>query len=64
MSLSIEALRRRPALKVPFTSGYARNAIVHDGRLDPGVNLITKPFGYEALADKLRNVLDEIASPR
>ena len=36
--LADEALRRRPDLKVLFTSGYARNAIVHNGRLDPGVN--------------------------
>lgn len=39
-------------LKVLFTTGYARNAIVHDGRLDPGVQLITKPFTYAALASK------------
>jgi PAS domain S-box-containing protein len=57
--LADEALRRRPALKVLFTSGYARNAIVHHGRLDPGVQLITKPFAFSALAIKIRAVLDE-----
>jgi PAS domain S-box-containing protein len=57
--LADEALRRRPALKVLFTSGYARNAIVHHGRLDPGVQLITKPFAFAALAAKVRSVLDE-----
>jgi CheY-like chemotaxis protein len=57
--LADEALRRRPALKVLFTSGYARNAIVHHGRLDPGVHLITKPFTFSALAAKIRGVLDE-----
>jgi PAS domain S-box-containing protein len=42
-----EAARKlRPTLKVMFTTGYARNAIVHGGRLDPGVELLTKPFGY------------------
>jgi hypothetical protein len=48
---------------VLFTTGYARNAIVHDGRLDPGVHLITKPFTMDALADKLRDVLDDAPSP-
>jgi PAS domain S-box-containing protein len=52
------ALRIRPDLKVLFTTGYARNAIVHQGRLDPGVELIVKPFTYEALATKLRQMLD------
>jgi len=61
--LSDEARRRRPDLKVLFTTGYARNAIVHDGRLDPGVQLITKPFTYAGLAAKLRDVLDARAGP-
>jgi len=54
--LADEARRRRPALKVLFTNGYARNAIVHHGRLDPGLDLIVKPFDYAALAAKLRAV--------
>ncbi len=48
----------RPALKVLFTSGYTENAIVHNGRLDPGVELLSKPYGREHLAAKLRRVLD------
>jgi PAS domain S-box-containing protein len=52
------ALQLRPDLKVLFTTGYARNAIVHQGRLDPGVELIVKPFTYAALAAKLRQMLD------
>jgi PAS domain S-box-containing protein len=56
--LADAARQRRPGLRVLFTSGYARNAIVHDGRLDPGVVLITKPFTYAALASKIRDVLD------
>jgi PAS domain S-box-containing protein len=48
----------RPGLPVLFTTGYARNAIVHSGRLDPGVQLITKPFDRQALATRLREVLD------
>jgi signal transduction histidine kinase/DNA-binding response OmpR family regulator len=50
-------------LKVLFTTGYARNAIVHDGRLDPGVQLITKPFSYAALSAKIRDMLDARAAP-
>ncbi len=53
----------RPELPVLFTTGYARNAIVHGGRLDPGVQLITKPFTRAALAVKLREVLDAAPTP-
>ncbi|MEP9357494.1 ATP-binding protein [Sphingomonas sp. KR3-1] len=56
--LAAEAQRRRPALKVLFTTGYARNAIVHHGRLDPGVQLLPKPFTYGDLAAKVRDMLD------
>jgi CheY-like chemotaxis protein len=45
-------------LKVLFASGYPRNAIVHDGRLDPGVELIPKPFTQDALAARIREILD------
>lgn len=45
-------------LKVLFTTGYARNAIVHQGRLDAGVHLLTKPFTYEELAARVRDILD------
>ncbi|CAA9217194.1 MAG: hypothetical protein AVDCRST_MAG08-451 [uncultured Acetobacteraceae bacterium] len=48
----------RPGLKVLFTTGYARNAIVHQGRLDPGVRLVTKPFTFADLAAKVRDLLD------
>jgi hypothetical protein len=47
-----EALRRRPDLKVLFTTGYTRNAIVHNGTLDDGVQLIVKPFTLDGLAAK------------
>jgi hypothetical protein len=48
----------RPGLKLLYTTGYARDAIVHEGRLDSGVELITKPFSYGNLAAKVRDVLD------
>ncbi|HUC73113.1 MAG TPA: ATP-binding protein [Stellaceae bacterium] len=53
-----QALRRRPGLKVLYTTGYARNAIVHQGRLDPGVEVVFKPFTYSDLASRIRRVLD------
>jgi PAS domain S-box-containing protein len=56
--LATEARALRPDLRVLFTTGYARNAIVHHGRLDPGVELITKPFAYADLAARVREMLD------
>jgi nitrogen-specific signal transduction histidine kinase len=56
--LADEARRRWPALKVVFTTGYARNAIIHQGRLDPGVELVAKPFTQADLARRIRTVLD------
>jgi signal transduction histidine kinase len=56
--LADEATRRRPGLKVLFTTGYTRNAIVHHGRLDAGVEMIGKPFTYSELGAKLRSILD------
>jgi PAS domain S-box-containing protein len=61
--LADRARKLRPDLKILFTTGYARDAIVHEGRLDPGVLLITKPFTYAALAAKLSDVLDGRARP-
>jgi DNA-binding NtrC family response regulator len=56
--LADEALRRRPGLKVLFTTGYTANAVVHGGVLDPGVQFISKPFTLDQLAAKVRAVLD------
>ena len=53
-----EARRRQPGLKVLFTIGYSRNAIVHQGRLDPGVDLIQKPLAGGQLAALVRKLLD------
>ena len=46
-----------PHLKILFTSGYTQNAIVHGGRLDSGVELLSKPYSQEELAHKLRSIL-------
>ena len=55
--LADEARRRRPDIKVLFTTGYTRNAIVHNGTLDSGVELVTKPFTIDLLARKVREML-------
>jgi CheY-like chemotaxis protein len=57
--LADEAMRRRPGLRVLFVTGYSRNAIIHHGRLDPGVHLISKPFARDQLSAKLRDLLDD-----
>jgi two-component SAPR family response regulator len=49
----------RPRIKVLYMSGYTGNAIVHHGVLEKGMNYIQKPFAVEALARKVREVLDK-----
>jgi len=56
--LADEVASRFPAVKVVFTTGFTKNAVVHNGVLDRGVNFIAKPFTLEQLARKLRDVLD------
>jgi PAS domain S-box-containing protein len=58
--VAAQARALRPTLKVLFTTGYARNAIIHHGRLDKGVQLIVKPFSFSELAAKVRDVLDAV----
>ena len=53
-----EALRRRPLLKILFTSGYTENAILHHGRLDEGVLLLAKPYRKPELARMIRVALN------
>jgi CheY-like chemotaxis protein len=55
--LARKARARLPHIAVLFTSGYTENAIVHGGRLDPGVELLPKPYSREDLARKIRHVL-------
>ena len=52
------ARQLRPQLKILYTSGYSEQAIVHQGRLDPGVTLLSKPYRRADLAQKIRDVLD------
>jgi CheY-like chemotaxis protein len=56
--LADEALRRRPSLKVLFTSGYTENTVIHYGRLDAGVLLLAKPYRNADLARMIRSALD------
>ncbi|WP_260854414.1 response regulator [Paraburkholderia sp. BCC1884] len=55
--LARKARERLPSIAVLFTSGYTDNAIVHSGRLDEGIELLSKPYTHEALARKVRYVL-------
>jgi len=55
--LAHTARSMHPDLKVLFASGYTRDAIMRDDRLESGVDLITKPFTYATLAAKAREVL-------
>ncbi len=47
-----------PKLRVLYTTGYARNAVMHNGTLEPGTNLLTKPYGIAELGARIRSVLD------
>ncbi len=55
--LADQAREQRPGLKVLFTTGFTRNAVVHNGVLDAGVNFLAKPFSIEDLSAKIRQVL-------
>jgi signal transduction histidine kinase/CheY-like chemotaxis protein len=57
-ALAERARMSRPSLQVVITTAYAASALIHDGRLDPGVDLLNKPFTLSALAERIREVLD------
>ena len=54
----------RPNLPVLYMTGYSRNAVVHQGRLDEGVELLQKPVSQAELAARVRKVLDQAQSPQ
>jgi CheY-like chemotaxis protein len=56
--LADQAKAIRPHIKVLFMTGYSQDAIVHQGRLDPDIELIEKPFGRTTLAARVRSMLD------
>lgn len=60
--LATEVLRRQPEIKVLYTTGFTRNAIVHSGKLDAGLNFIPKPFTLVQLDAKMREVLPASAA--
>ncbi len=62
--LAERAQRMLPGLAVLFTSGYTQNSIVHNGELDPGLSLLSKPWRTEDLARHLRTALDGARKPR
>lgn len=61
--MAAQATLLLPRMKVLFTSGYTHNAIVHGGRLDPGVELLSKPYSRDQLARKIRQMLDAPGKP-
>jgi len=53
------ARERRPGLRVLFITGYAENAVLNHGHLDPGMHVMTKPFAMEALASCIKKLIAE-----
>ena len=57
--LADQVKTKRPGIKVLYMTGYTRNAVIHDGKLDANVNFLAKPFALAQLAAKVRSVLDD-----
>jgi len=53
------ARANRPGLKVLFITGYAEHAVVHNGQLEAGMHVLTKPFAMQALASRIRTIITE-----
>jgi CheY-like chemotaxis protein len=60
--LADKARQARPSLKVLYTTGYTRNAVVHNGVLDPGTPFLPKPFTLDDLAAKVRETIGRKAT--
>jgi two-component SAPR family response regulator len=56
--LAEQARKLRPGLKILFMTGYSRNAVVHQGRVDKDVDLLQKPITQAQLSTRIREVLD------
>lgn len=63
-TLAERARAVRPSLQVLITTAYAGSVLIHEGRLDPGVELLSKPFTFVALACRIRELLDRSAAHR
>lgn len=61
-ALAERAQKIRPSIRVVITTAYAASALIHDGRLDPGVDLLPKPFTFPVLAARIRGALDRNSS--
>ena len=57
--LAEQARKLRPGLKILFMTGYSRNAVVHQGRVDKDVDLLQKPITQAQLSTRIREVLDQ-----
>jgi two-component system cell cycle sensor histidine kinase/response regulator CckA len=62
--LAVRITGQRPGIRVLFMSGYAENAIGENGTLDPGINLLNKPFSLPTLKDRVREILDSEPLPQ
>jgi CheY-like chemotaxis protein len=62
--LGLRAQQIRPSLRVLYMTGYSRNAVVHHGRLDDGVELLQKPITQSRLARGIRKILDQASASR
>jgi FixJ family two-component response regulator len=60
-ALAQEAKKQRPDMRVLYTSGYTQDTMVHQGKLDEGVELLNKPYRRRDLAMKVREILDRPA---
>ncbi|MCD6073236.1 MAG: histidine kinase [Rhodospirillales bacterium] len=61
--LADEVMARRPGIRVLYTSGFTRGAVIHNGILDTGINFISKPFTIEDLSVKVRQILSDVRTP-
>ena len=58
VEIAKEAKRLQPNIRVLYATGYAENAVIHSGRLDPAVTLVNKPYRRAELIEKARAMLD------